>query len=279
MRFSAILTVASLLLLTACSSSESGKPAAAKPGTPAFFWAAAKSSFAAGDYAKANEHLGRLTKSELKEKSVPLQLVVLGGMVKGYIEYAEKFEYGAKANKSNPLAFRRNMNDAMALAQRTTLAFAENFESFEKAGIPEKIVLEVGMPKGSLGQDTRLSQVAAGLQPGPADIEMIKATATERGVLSAMCEVAGAPKDPAKLKEMVSGGSLEVTKEKFLLAMAGMLEEQAGLYVEKKLNDKEKMAFFLKHASEAIQPLPDSPAKKELVKKIETAQKAAQKKK
>ena len=54
----AFATLAALCLLFACG------PAASREETPAFFWAAAKETYAAGYYLKTADHLDRILQSD-----------------------------------------------------------------------------------------------------------------------------------------------------------------------------------------------------------------------
>src|SRR5580698_8657288 len=59
-RRTAVLALLSAnLILFSCSSSD-----APQPGTPAFYWTAAKESYATGDYQKTIEHLGNILSSQ-----------------------------------------------------------------------------------------------------------------------------------------------------------------------------------------------------------------------
>src|ERR1035441_7343179 len=57
------IALATLGLLAAVTSCSSG-PQPPQPGTPAFFWAAAKETYRGGDYPKTSEHLQRILASE-----------------------------------------------------------------------------------------------------------------------------------------------------------------------------------------------------------------------
>jgi hypothetical protein len=77
------------LILTSCSSG----PQPPAPGTPAFFWAAAKETYAAGDYEKTVQHLGRIcnTQSDYPARAQPWLLVLTSGMAKANMDLAEAF--------------------------------------------------------------------------------------------------------------------------------------------------------------------------------------------
>src|SRR5215472_8569304 len=89
----ALATISANVILISCSG-ESGP----QPGTPAFYWAAAKQTYAAGDYAKTTDNLDRVvaTENEFTPKARPWLLVLTSGMARGYMELADRFESGAR---------------------------------------------------------------------------------------------------------------------------------------------------------------------------------------
>ena len=94
--------VAVNLILFSCSGSN-----APQPGTPAFYWAAAKETYAAGDYQKTVEHLGNILSSQndYVARAQPWILVLTSGMAQGYMDLAEAFDAGGHANHANPRIF------------------------------------------------------------------------------------------------------------------------------------------------------------------------------
>jgi len=111
MRANSLLACTALTLCAFFVSSCSSAPQGPEKGTPAFYWGAATERFSAGDYAKALEHLDKLqnikTNNEYLTKAQPWSLVLSTGMAHAYMDIADKFEMGARTNKTNPAAFRR----------------------------------------------------------------------------------------------------------------------------------------------------------------------------
>src|SRR5882762_656532 len=95
-RFRISVAVALAGLNFACSSSS-----APEPGTPAYYWAAAKETFAANDYVKTTEHLDKLLASDndYTARALPWRLILTSGMVRGYMDVADNCEYGVRAKK------------------------------------------------------------------------------------------------------------------------------------------------------------------------------------
>src|SRR5512146_768726 len=96
-----------VLAVSLFSISCSTGPTPPKPGSPAFYWNAAKTAYAAGDYQKASENLENVarTENEYTGRALAWNLVLMSGIVNGNMQIADNFEYGAKANRGNPTPF------------------------------------------------------------------------------------------------------------------------------------------------------------------------------
>jgi hypothetical protein len=261
-----------ILLLTSC---ESGPRPPAK-GTPAFSWAAAKENFSAGDYVKTGEHLELITKTnnDFTARAWPWRLVIMSGIVAGYMDFADKFEAGMQANKNNPTPFRKRMLDARSMASQAALVFAESFGQFEKSSKDEQVPLAFSSPSGSATPAPRLNQLANGILPPPSEMDSLQRDAIRRGVLLASCQAAGAPNDPAKAADILKDGSATVSRPAFLRAMAQSFYDQAGVFGRRKLDNPDRRTFFLTRAGELAKQLSDSKENKEFAKKIEADLKA-----
>jgi hypothetical protein len=264
--FSGIVLGAVVFLVTSC---ESG-PAPPAKGTPAFYWAAAKENFSAGDYVKTSEHLEQLTKSnnEFSARALPWRLVILSGLATGYMDVGDKFEKGMRANNNNSMPFRKQMSDARSAASRLALDFAEAFDRFDKASKDAQIPLAFTSPMGNAAAVAKLDQVANGILPRPPELETAQKEALSRGVLLASCLAAGAANDPAKAGEILKDGTATVPRPTFLRAMAEAYYDQAGVFGKRKLDTLDRRTYFLTHAGDLARQLPDSKENKELAKKI-----------
>src|SRR5712691_2333444 len=91
------IAVATAGLNFSCSTST-----APQPGTPAYYWAAAKETSAANDYLKTSEHLSRVLASdnEYSARARPWLLILTAGMVPGYMDVADKLEDGVRSKKA-----------------------------------------------------------------------------------------------------------------------------------------------------------------------------------
>lgn len=264
-----VLWVSSAAILMTAVSCSTG-PARPAKGTPAFYWLAAQENYKTGDYLKTSEHLEQLTatENEFTARAWPWRLVLVSGLAQGYIDLADQFEYGARANKANPSPFRKYMSDYRSNAQRFALQFAQAYKTFEK-NLPEKMDFVFSPPMGTANQPAVLTRVSSGILAAPAEIEPAQRDMLRRSVLLSACRAAGAPKDVAKLTEFLKSGQAAVPRDVFIQAMAESLVDQAALFERQKLDLPDRRKFFLSNALEALKPLPDKKEIKEIRLKAE----------
>ena len=93
----------------------------------------------------------------------------------------------------------------------------------------------------------------------------------DRNILLAQCRVAGVGNNVPKLREMFKADAVEVSRETFLMAVAGFLYEGSQIYTLKKLSNPDRLKLLCEMAAETLKPLPDSNEKKALEKKIQAA--------
>ncbi len=265
----ALAAISATLIFTSCSS-DSGP----QQGTPAYDWAAAKQTFAAGDYAKTVDNLDKVTASdnEFTAKARPWLLVLTSGIARGNMELADRYETGARANKSDS-SFRRNMSAYRTQASQASLHFAEVLAVFQK-GKDESVPLAFSFPTGSASPPLMLTKIASGVAPTPADADAAQKQNIERTVLLSACAAAGAPDDTARAAEILKTPDAKVPRAVFVTAMANALYDESSLYGRQKLDDPEKMKIFCTRSQEALKTVPESKETKALNEKIEKALKA-----
>ncbi len=263
--------IASVILLFLMLLSCSSGPEPVKPGTPAFFWNAARDNYLKGDYPKAAEQLGKIlnTDNEYTTRARAWRLILLAGLAQGHMDIANSYEMGGRQNKTNPTPFRKETMENRSSASNYATQFVEDFAKFSKAPVEAQIPLAFPAPPGSAARLPSLDKVATGLQPSIGEMESTRRDAVRRAVLLATCEAAGVSNDAAKVTEMLKSGSATVPREVFLKAMAGMLYEQAGLYGKQKLGRPDHQKHFLNMTSEALKGVAESKESKELKKKVE----------
>jgi hypothetical protein len=260
------------VVIGGCSSG----PQAPQKGTPAFYWQAANETFRAGDYMKTADHLSRITRTdnEYAARARSWQLVLASGMAKGYMELADAFENGARANKANPTPFRRQVSTYRTAANSLALQVAEDVAALRKSA-GEEVPLDFPFPTGSPTPSPLAAKAGAGILPQAEEIQTGQKRALERGVLMMACRAAGAPDDVARAQQLFKTSGAKTSRAAFIQAMARALYDNSELYTRQKLDQPDRMRMMLQQALEAAQSLPDSKEKKELAAKIEAALKKA----
>ncbi len=272
--------ILSLMILIACGlavTSCSTGPSAAKPGTPAFYWGAARETFAAGDYLKTIEHLEGVcrTENEFTARARPWLLIMTSGMARGYMHLSDTFELGTRANRVNPTPFRRYMLDFRTYASRLSLQFATAFEAFEKNSTDAKVSLAFQYPTGSPFSSPQLAKIGNGELLQPAVVDDVRRSELRHAVLMETCRAAGFRDDTAKTSELFKAGNVQVAREVFMLEMASNLHDQAQLFVRTKLDQPDRLKMFSSHAADVVKALPETKETKALNTKIQKTLKLA----
>ncbi len=260
--------------LTSCS--ESGPQPPAK-GTPAFYWSAAQESFRAGDYAKTNDHLEKLTKGEFAAKAAPWRLILIDGLAHGYADMADKFETGARVNKANPAPFRRQASDFRSMSSRLALSFAETLQAFEKTNPAGDVTLDFPFPSGASTPVAAINRTQEGMLIGGPELETASKQALQRSVLLATARAVGAGDDTAKARDAFKAGPAAVPVGTFFRSMAQASLDRADVFSSIKLDQPDRYKFFCDHALELAKKLPEGKDTKDLTAKIQDAIKKAKK--
>ena len=269
----ALLMIA-LFGFTSCSTAPRGP----QPGTPAFYWQAASETFAARDYLKTVDHLGRLTRTEgeFASRALPWQLVLTAGLAKAYGDLADEFDSGAKVNIFKPMPLRRVMSDYRTLAEGRALEFGEAFMRFEKALKDQQTVaLEFPFPSSDVAEIQDLKKIRAGSLLPEANMAVVVRKMIERSVTQVACAAVGAPGDTAKAQTLFQAGPVQAPREVFLLAMVGNLYDQARLFVRTKLDKPDRIKLFAGEAYDTLKLLKENKQTKDLTAKFQKLEKAA----
>ncbi len=244
-RVAGVLATAALLgTLTSCSRPTTTTPLQAD-STSASYWSAAKECYSAGDYQKAIGHLDRLLDAgnPYSTRALPFSLVLTSGVAAGYMDLADFYAAGAKANKKRAMVFQRKASDYRALANHMVLHFAENTKKLDLLE-GDSVQLSFGAPKGNAAEPKLLTQISHGIELTQADEEAALSFALDRGVLLAACDTAGAPNNLAKAGELLQRGEFLVRRAKFAKAVADQLDSASKLYARSKLDDTAKLAML-----------------------------------
>ncbi|HEX8983913.1 MAG TPA: hypothetical protein VF767_00725 [Bryobacteraceae bacterium] len=267
-RHLSLLTAIGLVLV---AMSCSGGPEPPKVGTPAFYWAAAHETYAAGDYQKTIEHLEHLCRNQndYTARAQAWYLVMTSGMTKSYMELADNFEFGARARPANPTQFRRQTSDLRTYASRLSLQFAQMLLDFEKNNKDAEVTLDFPFPQGSALPSPQLTKIGNGEMPASAVVDDVRKQHLKTGVVLQTCRALGHPEDSAKGQELLKSGSVKVPRETFLLAMASALQEQSELYGHTKLDQPDRLKMFSANALDTLKQVPESEQTKKLNAKIQ----------
>lgn len=270
-----LCAAAGALLFTASCGSKG--PKAPQPGSAAFIWAVAGDAYKAGDYLKANESLDQLVrgKSEFVARAAPLKLLVGLGLAKGYMELADKFDVGGKANRSDPYVYRKQVSTFRTQARNIAMQTVEAAHSQLAAMKDASVTLAFPFPSGSVEEVVALKKLATGMQLQQAEVEKVTQEMLQRGVVLMVCRAAGAPKDVEKARAAFKPEDTPLPRDQVLLAISGALSEVSELFDSKKLDEPDKLKMFCDQALEGLAMLPQSKEKKDLTDKIQKALKKA----
>jgi hypothetical protein len=254
---------------TSCSKG----PEPPRPGTAAFIWNAANSTFHSGDFIKTGENLQQLVKTdgEFTAKARPWAVVISAGLAKGYIDAAEAYDTGAKANRPNPMPFRKEASQLRSLATAAAMEFAEGAHILvEKEKSPE-VILAFESPNGNAAQPAAYQKVSAGAWIQDSEREALLTAMLQRGVLLTAGMVAGSPEDPAKTAATLKNGDARRPRADVLFAVAKLLYEQSDLFGPKKLDQPNRLKMLCQQALDALKEIPENKDTKALVAKIEAS--------
>ena len=257
-----------LISLTGCSSAPKGP----QPGTPAFYWQAAKDTFAKKDYLKTADHLDLVvkTQNEFTKPAQVMRLVLTAGMAKGYIDLASSFDLGAKANTFKPMPFRKVSSDYLKMAEIRALEFGETYLDFVKNDKDANIDLEFGYPSADMTEIQELKPIVAGRSlPDETVQASLERKSLAKAIALSACAAVGAANDTAKGQAAFQNGSAQVPRETFMLAMATNLYDTADLFGRKKLDKADRLEMFAKEAKDALKQVKDSKESKSLSAKVD----------
>jgi hypothetical protein len=260
-------------LLTAASCSKGPEPP--RPGTPAFYWNAAKSTYHAGDFVKANENLQQIlqTDNEFTARARPWTIVLSAGLAQGYAEAADAYEAGAKMNRANPMPFRKEMSALRTQANAAVLEFTETFHKYMAADKEPEVLLAFESPTGSAVEPPGLRKIFSGQLVQDSERDALVRAMIQRGSILTAALATGSPKDPAKLAETLKTGEAKVPRAQFLAGMAQELYDRSAIYGPTKLDLPNRTQMLCQEALDALQAAggPETKQSKELTAKIQAS--------
>ncbi|MGQ9917333.1 MAG: hypothetical protein ACUVS7_07945 [Bryobacteraceae bacterium] len=245
-------------------------PAPPKPGTPPFFWAAAKTAYQKGDFQAAMKNLNSIlaTENDYKRRAQIWELVLDSGIARGEMEWADILDEGRPAAKAREIDFRRLANEARALAGQSAIRFADTAHKLMPNLTEEEVELPFGMPDVNKDRPVEVERILKGLLPMPAEAERLHNLMMRRGVLLSVIAVADPGGDIEKARALFSQPEPKVRREQFLFFLATQFTELSQLFAPKKLDRAARVKLFLDKAKEALAPVAKSPERDKLQKKI-----------
>ena len=270
-RWRAVSIALSIVGLLAAGTSCSSGPQPPQPGSPAFFWAAAKETYRAGDFLKTSENLQRIlaTDNEYTARARAWDTVISAGLTQAYIELADTWEAGARANRANPTPFRKQVSALRSQASASAIQFTEDIHKVVGADKDPNILLAFAYPAGTVAQPAGLKRVGGGILVPDSEQDLLKAAMLRRGVLLSVCAVVGSPDDAAATQEKLKTGEFRVPRETFLMAAAKSLSEQSELFTGTKLDQPNRLKMLSQEALAALAAIPPTKETKALTEKIQ----------
>jgi hypothetical protein len=269
--FSWTLALAAGLSLGLVSCSSTSGPPPVKPGTPPFFWAAANEAYKKGDFAAVVKNLGNLTgkENEYRLKAQVWIMVVDAGLARGDMEWADLLEDGGKKARAKQLDFRKLMNDSRNTAAQSALRVADLAHRMLPELKEDKLPVAFRMPDVNKDKPVETEKIAKGLLPPEAELENMRLMMQKRGVLQSVARFGDPGGDIAKATAALSAADATVTRDAFLMYLAGEFSELSTVFGPKKLDRAGRAKLMLEEAVEALAQVPASAAKAKLQKKID----------
>jgi hypothetical protein len=258
---------------TSCSSG----PALPQPGTPAFYWSAARETYKAGDFIKTSENLQRIlaSENEYTARARAWDTVITAGLAQGYIDLADAYEAGARANRANPTPFRKQVSTLRSQASQQAIQFTEDLHRMMEVDKDPTLLLAFVLPAGAMAQPAALKRVSGGIVVQDSERDQLELAMLQRGVLMSVCAQVGSADDSAAAQEKLKSGEFKVPRETFLLAAAKRMQDQSDLFTGTKLDQPRKLKLLCDEALAALHAVPETKETKALTEKIKARMKKA----
>ncbi|MCC6540110.1 MAG: hypothetical protein IT162_21355 [Bryobacterales bacterium] len=256
-----------VLSLGSCSGGGEGTggAGAARTGTPAYYFQNAREAYSRSDFPKALDWLDKVTKAnknEFTDRAWAFKLVLQAGLIGGYKDLAEHYEYGQRANKSNRTPFIKKVTEYRGAATRMTLPFGENYAEYLKNGPGAEALLDFPFPAtGSTAKPTLLNSIAQGIAQNEEKDLAVQKSMIARGIVLALCEAVGAKEDAAKGRAAMQATPVKLPRAAFEMMLAKALLSAAQLHGEKLSGNPAVQEFLAKQAQVAMSAVTDASSK------------------
>ena len=256
---SVTLSVCALLGLVSCATKSSGP----KPGSPEFFWISAQAAYRSGDHIKASGMLSHVLSSEnpFTTQARLGQILISAGLARGYSDLADEYEQGARMNRANPTPFRKQVSTYRAAAAQYSLQFTDTLHRLMDINKDSSLPLSLPYPVASQTDPPQLKKLRGGAMLVGAEAETLQNGLLQQGLLAVANRLGDT--DPAAI---FKAGT--ITRDKFLIATANLLYDQAALFGPTKLDQPKRLYVLCAEALEALDSVPETPETKALAAKI-----------
>jgi uncharacterized membrane protein len=256
-----------LLAGAACSTG----PAPPAPGSAAYYWNAAGTTYRTGDLVKTSQNLQEVSKtqSEFTSRARPWAIVLTAGLAQGYADAADAYEAGARANRANPMPFRKEASQLRSLASAADMELAETVHVFLTKQTEPTVPLPFDRLTGSAAEPPAFRKIFAGAWLQDSERELFLQSMLQRGVLFSASRAAGSPDDSAKALEILKGGDAQRPRAEFLFGIAKALYDQSALFGSTKLDQPNRLRLLCQEALECLQAGPETKESKALAAKIQ----------
>jgi hypothetical protein len=247
-------------------------PRPPEPGTPAFFWGAARQTFQSGDLLKSNDDLLEILQGEndFTARARVWEIALSAGIVRGADDLAAAYEAGARMNRANPGPFHRNVTQLRNLAGHSALDLAQQVHNLVGKEKGPQIALEFPFPPGSAVEPPALRKVYAGIVSQEAEAASLETAMLQRGVVQMVCKLTGNPDDPAKALDFFKTTPVQVKRETFLFAAAQILYDESQIFSGNKIDQPLRLKAMCDEALAALAAIPENAGTKSLAAKIQS---------
>ncbi len=201
--------------------------------------------------------------------------MISAGLTQAYIDLADTWEAGARANRNNPTPFRKQVSALRSQASASAIQFTEDIHKLVAADKDPTILLAFTYPAGAVAEPAGLKRVSGGILVQDSEVELLQAAMLQRGVLLSVCRAVGSPDDAAAAQEKLKTGELRVPREIFLLGIAKSMSDQSDLFTGTKLDQPDRLKLMSQEALKVLEAIPPSKDTKAISDKIHARLKKA----
>lgn len=271
-----VLLAAVCLALSAACGGGGEQAAGPAEGSAEWYWEAAQLNVEKGDFAKAQEQLEEVAKSEseLAGRASLWREVLLYGLAEGLTDVTDAYRASMELKPATIENYQNAVQQHDRRAKGYSIALAESLGQLDKAIGDGKVTLDFPFPSGSAVESPVLAEVAGGVVTPPDKLAPAEDHAVRRQMILGAALLAGTGEDSAKAQAMFNAGPFEVDAVIARAGVARQLLNLSDLYERKRLMDAKLRTLFIERSEQWFAPvkeLEDDEEMAELVKDYEFA--------